>query len=634
MRKIEIPKYIAITEAGEKVMLPDDMATQGFAYLARRRSGKSSAVGTVEEIMLEHGDPWICIDPAGAHWGIKYRAGKDGLPDGPSGYDVLVVGGDHADVDLNPHGGKALAEVLVETNISCVIDVSLMGMTDRKRFMTDFANRLFELNKTPRHLIIDECHEFVPQQPRFPEQVAVLGAISRLITGGGGRGIGFTLISQRPAAVNKDVLTQIDNLVVLRMSGPADLKAVTDWFEHNVGDKQRMKEILGTLAKFEPGEAWIMSPEWLGEIARVRFRQRVTYHAGRTPKKGERPVDVRQFGATEAANRLKSRMLEMAAAKMRDATTTKELKERIKQLEREVQHLKSAQPVPSPADVRAHADKIADKIIDKYVHDLDAKLARMFRQLSDVLHEESSRANAMAELVAALEIQTKKLLGTAPTPTPMPATEAASKQLEQVYQPPAVLKLNGHTPRVQFRENMADREKLTVGANAEMFPNGDIKLSGSAREMLQILCSWHPQGLTKPMLAALKGIKYNTGSFPNRIKELRDPGLIDERDGKVFATRAAFDYLGEDIPPAPRTTAEVMQRWKANLSGTSYRMLEHLVITTSEGREIHKRELADRVGVKYETGSFPNRLAELRTAGLMLEHGNGIVSANRETLFL
>ena len=46
---------------GAKIDLPDDAVTQGFAILARRRSGKSSLAGVIEETLSSRGDPWVFV---------------------------------------------------------------------------------------------------------------------------------------------------------------------------------------------------------------------------------------------------------------------------------------------------------------------------------------------------------------------------------------------------------------------------------------------------------------------------------------------------------------------------------------------------------------------------------------------
>ena len=195
---------------------------------------------------------WILFGPLG----IRYQD-DHGQPGKPSGYDVLIVGGKYGDVPIDEKAGAALVQILVDTDISCVVDLGGESMNARQKFVADFAIELLRINSTPRHVLIEECDEFVPQQLVWDNQKYVRGAIERLIKQGGGLGIGFSLISQRPASVAKNVLEQIDHLYVLRMKGPNDLKAVQGWFEHNVGDKAEMNRILTSITTSQPGEAWL-----------------------------------------------------------------------------------------------------------------------------------------------------------------------------------------------------------------------------------------------------------------------------------------------------------------------------------------------------------------------------------------
>ena len=46
--------------------------------------------------------------------------------------------------------------------------------------------------------------------------------------------MGVTMITQRPADLNKKVLSQVDTLTVLRMSHPPDIVTAAEWIRANV----------------------------------------------------------------------------------------------------------------------------------------------------------------------------------------------------------------------------------------------------------------------------------------------------------------------------------------------------------------------------------------------------------------
>src|SRR3954451_22950311 len=104
---------------------PVDAVTENFAILAVKRDGKSNAAVVMAEEMYDAGVPWVAIDPKGDWWGV--RAAGDGQAPGLS---VLVFGGLHGDVPLEPTAGRLVADLVAEERVTCVLDVSEMTKAD------------------------------------------------------------------------------------------------------------------------------------------------------------------------------------------------------------------------------------------------------------------------------------------------------------------------------------------------------------------------------------------------------------------------------------------------------------------------------------------------------------------------
>src|SRR5204863_3363346 len=133
---------------------------------------------------------------------------------------------------LEKHAGAKIAEALASENIFAVIDVSMESKHTWRQFLTEFSLGLMQLNpESPRHLFIEEAPEFVPQRTKVALTAQCKEAVERLVRLGRNRGYGCTLLSQRPATVDKDVLSQCENLFVLRTVGPHDRKALEEWIE-------------------------------------------------------------------------------------------------------------------------------------------------------------------------------------------------------------------------------------------------------------------------------------------------------------------------------------------------------------------------------------------------------------------
>jgi len=276
---------IGTTEDGQPFELPQDVLTHTIAILAKKGAGKTYTAGVIEEEFAERGMPFIVLDPVGVHYGLRSNA--DGKR---SGYPIVVFGGEHGDVPIERDMGAAVALAVVEENISCIVDLSELSKTAWRQFTRDFCRELYRRNRNTcaRHVFIEEATEFVPQTRR-PEMQEVYESVERLVRMGRNRGLGVTLISQRSAAVAKDVLTQLDTLIALRTVGPQDRKALLDMFEGVLeeDDWPRLQEFKTRIPRLPDGTAFVWSPEKLKCFTTIRVRERRTFHGGATAQVGE-----------------------------------------------------------------------------------------------------------------------------------------------------------------------------------------------------------------------------------------------------------------------------------------------------------------------------------------------------------
>ena len=98
----------------------------------------------------------------------------------------------------------ALGWLLAAEALVCVVDLSELGSNAaRRRFMAAFAEALYEANKEPLHLVLDEADLWAPQRP-LPDQTGLLGHIEEIVRRGRVRGFIPWLITQRPAVVHKN----------------------------------------------------------------------------------------------------------------------------------------------------------------------------------------------------------------------------------------------------------------------------------------------------------------------------------------------------------------------------------------------------------------------------------------------
>jgi DNA helicase HerA-like ATPase len=147
-----------------------------------------------------------------------------------------------------------------------------------------------QLGKQPRliHVFLEEADEFAPQ--RMPRgETKMFSAVEQTVRRGRARGLGITMITQRSAVLNKNVLEQTDVLIAMRTTGPNDRKAVAGWIAAKA-DESEGPGVVESLPTLETGEAWIWNPERdMLQLVKIRAARRSTCPAGWRPASGARP---------------------------------------------------------------------------------------------------------------------------------------------------------------------------------------------------------------------------------------------------------------------------------------------------------------------------------------------------------
>ena len=561
---------MSVLDIASGFSLPLDAATETFGILAKRGAGKSNAAVVMAEEMFDAQIPWVAIDPKGDWWGL--RASKDGKK---PGLPIPVFGGRHGDIPLEPSAGAMMAELILGQMLTCVLDVSEFTKAETIKFLTPFAERLLRLAEDePFHLFLEEAHEYLPQRVGRDE-TRLVGAWQKIIKQGRFKGIGCTLISQRSASVNKDVLTQVETLIVLRTTSPQDRAAVKGWVDVHTG----ATEMLETLPSLKTGEAWVWSPVF-DTFERIRFRQRRTYDSGATPKVGEK----RRAPATLAdvdLEAIRSQMVEtIERVKENDP---KELKRRIRDLE-----------------ARLARQKPQIEVVEKVVEVEVEVVPQEFQKILDAA--DTSLQGALANLQKLSDLASD---GSTRRPEVRPS---------RVFEQPKPEQPRAEPPRAE--PPRAEPPRVTT----------DTTITGGARRMLEVL-AWYPKELTRTMLATLAGLKASSGTYSNYLSILKTSGMIEVSGSRVAPTRAGLDYIGE---VAPMSESDLQEQWRRKLTGGAQRMFDILLREYPGG--LSRQELADAAELVASSGTYSNYLSILRTNNLIEEY-DGMVTASRTLFF-
>jgi hypothetical protein len=542
---------------------PAELLAQHIAIVGKTGSGKTyTAKGFVERLLTDKRR--VCIlDPTGVWYGL--RSSADGKK---PGFAVAVFGGRHADVAIAEHSGAALAKIVAEKNLPAIIDLSEMLIGQRHRFVTDFAEALYRDNRAPLHLVIDEADEFAPQNP-LPETKRMLHHVDRIVRRGRVRGFRVMLITQRPAVLHKNVLTQANALIAMRLTAPQDRKAIQAWVEGQA-DANEAREVLASLAKLQRGEGWVWAPE-LGLLNRTTFPKITTFDSGRTPDDDEVIVEPSKLATVDLA------------------------------------------------EVRASMDVVEQEF--KSVKELQAELARVKQQLAASQVSKGGIAEA--------EVQRRIREAVAAVPRGVPAGNMIGpklgKAIEKMIDAALVIRaemggfdarLTAPAPRASVTPVAHAPRQREAAAPVTAAAGVDGLRSGAVR-ILQELAARSPAGYSRPQVGALTQFSHKGGTFGTYFSDLRRAGFIEERSGLVYATDAGIRALGSDVPPTPKTHAEVMTLWRRALRSGAFAMLEAVVEEGHAG--MSREQLAASVGMVATGGTFGTYLSDLRRNGLITE---------------
>ena len=262
-------------------VVPDAALAEHAAIVGRTGSGKTYTAKGFVERLLEQLAHVVIIDPTGVWWGLRSSAsGKK------AAFPVVVFGGDRADVPITDKVGHQLAEIIVAERLSCVVDVSGFSNSGCTRFLADFLETLYARSRAPLNLVLDEADTVAPQRP-MPDQTILLNRAEAVVRRGRARGLRCILITQRPAVLNKNVLTQVGMLIALKLTSPQDRDALGAWIEGQA-DRDAGRDVIASLPKLQPGEGWVWWPA--GDVLqRTVFPRIATFDSSSTPILGQTP---------------------------------------------------------------------------------------------------------------------------------------------------------------------------------------------------------------------------------------------------------------------------------------------------------------------------------------------------------
>lgn len=191
---------------------PSDFVGRHTAVMGMTGMGKSNLVAVLCEELASH-IPMTVIDLDSEYWSLR------------EAHPFWVVGrGEHVDQMIGTADAEGIAETVMNESRSVILDLYEFDPEARNELLRRYLERLFELEgdlRQPHLVVMEEAAEFLNQRRKSPVNEAAI----RLANRGRKRGIGLIMVTQRPAALDKNVLNMCRMLFLLGVQFPQDINA-------------------------------------------------------------------------------------------------------------------------------------------------------------------------------------------------------------------------------------------------------------------------------------------------------------------------------------------------------------------------------------------------------------------------
>jgi hypothetical protein len=557
--------------------LPVEAITSTIAVLGKKGSGKTYTSKKLTEIMLRSGFQVVILDIVGAWWGLKSSA--DGKQ---PGFPIPILGGDHGDIALAHSAGEVTARAIVEGGFSCIVDLSLFSKGHRHAFAAPFLEALYRLNRHAMHLVVDEADFYAPQKTFTPQAAITLGAMDELVRRGRQRGVGVTMITQRPQVLNKDVLTQTDILFALRMNHKLELAAVDEWVSVKA-DPVMAKAMRAELPGMKTGDFYVWAPE-LDIFQKGHADPAETFDSSATPKPGEArrlpkvlaDVDIQKLGAQIAATVEEQKANDPAA-----------LKTRIHELTAELAAARSGKPAAELQSLRGEL-KDARRVREIALGAFGSALEEMQKVLATAAFSLSQLKELGAKHHGDIKPESQAIKAPAVFPQEVVGRGSYTINSDKASS-------NGHGQAEESRDPQEIAQRKLLGA----------LLSAEADKIPSLSRTW---------LAIVARVSPTSSSYRRNVSALEQAGLVHfPTPGDVALTEAG---RSTSAPFAPRvTTTNLLDALQKIYEPARYRIL--LALVEASGEWMGREELAAAAAQSPTSSAYRSHLSNLRQLGLV-----------------
>lgn len=586
--------------------VPLDIIMQRIVVLGTSGAGKTSGQRSMaERVWRDHKLRFGVFDLAEDWWGLKSSA------DGNSpGIPVVIFGGDHADLPL-PTTGTEFARIVAKLEQPWIADLKALEKPKRLRFIGEANLELLRINKgNPVVIFYDECDSYAPETAKSKEAFFSADATEEVFKRGRKQGIFPIALTQRNAAISKDVVDLCQVALLYRAPGVIDQKVAVGYLGNTVG-KKAADAILVELESLPDGECFLVSkaPK-MTMMLRVKVLQPTTFDSSATPSLGQRRREPKVLAQPDLEKIRTQMAKDIEDAKADDPAV---LRLTIAHLRRDLaERPRISEPVPVTERVEvavvkpeqlAEAKRIVERgyeLKDRLVEEMHATMESERDVIEKTLTEYVGDMGAMlGPLAAVLALVVKD------------DTHRARMRVNGSPQPVGGI--------ARGRVVMNGKDVTRKVASVKPMTEG---ITGPMQRVLDTMQTLYVLGIDTPsrvQVGIWLGVKSTSGSFKNYLGALKTAGLIEYVGAGDKGSLLLTDngHVAANEMPVP-SQSELMQRVLGIFKITTQQAILR-VIMDAYPDVVSRAELAERIPnpVSHTSGSFKNYLGAMRSAGII-----------------
>lgn len=489
----------------------------------------------------------------------------------------FLIVGEHGHVPAHPDHAARLAEKVMASGASVVLNLSELTVPDRQLFVARYLEAMMALPREAWRaclIAIDEVQLVCPERTEGDPVSAA--AVVDVAARGRKRGYGLVVATQRIAKVRKDLVAECHNRLFGFITLPADVKAAGGELGLDTAGRR-------ALTQLPRGQFFAQGPALSREALRVRSADVRT----KAPESGAdyapaAPADVQallaQLGDFSAPTSAGPDDVRGGQHRMDD--------------EREA--LLHAQVANAEAQLEATRRKMTQHAaryerIESELRMLSAKLVSLGAGAANLLDEPEGDA------VAAIDA-----LVIPASAEPLP--ELGHGRAEPIPQ------LAKRTP--------SDATKKTgpraPASHAVLAALAQLERLGTAAPDRELLAGW-------------VGVSPTSSTWRGYLAQLRRDGLIDDVFDGIMLTESGR-AIGAAMAPLFRTRYELHTHWFGKLGNATSEVLA--VLIEAYPHSLSRADLGQRIGVAPSSSTFRGYMAALRRPHLITVDGQLVRAAN------